>query len=49
MFYSFEETNRAKKKKGIDKAYGVIDNVSWKEFIWKLLLHQKQENELKSR
>ena len=49
MFYSFEETNRAKKKKGIDKAYGAIDNVSWKEIIRKLLLHQKQENELKSR
>ena len=47
MFYSFDEANRAKKKRGIDKAYGAIDYVSWKEYLWKLLLYQKEENELK--
>jgi hypothetical protein len=49
MFYSFDEAIRRKKKSVIDKPYGVIDCFSWKVFAKKVLLHQEQENELKSR
>lgn len=49
MFYSFDEAIRRKKKRVIDKPYGAIDCFSWKVFAKKVLLHQEQENELKSR
>ena len=49
MFYSFDGAIESKKKKAIDKPYGAIDCFSWKVFPKKLLLYQKQENELKSR
>ena len=49
MFYSFDGVIGSKKKNAIDKPYGAIDCFSWKVFSKKLLLYQKQENELKSR
>jgi len=49
MFYSFDGAIGSKKKNVIDKPYGAIDCFSWKVFPKKLLLYQKQENELKSR
>ena len=49
MFYPFNGEKKKKKKRAIDKPYDAIDCFSWKVFSKKLLLYQKQENELKSR
>ena len=48
MFYSFDGAIGSKKKKVIDKPYGMIDCFCWRVFVWKVLLYQKQEYELKS-